>query len=284
MPDTTLSRKFKGMVEYGISLPPILIGFVLGIIPLILLAYQSFSPFFTLTNYTELLANQTYIQLFVKSLYIGLVATILCLVIAYPVTFWIAHVLDKKYRVYVLIALALPLWLNYVILNYTWVTIYARGGLLNWILMSLHVITEPLSLLYTQVSLYTGFVYIYLPYVLITLYVSMERFDYKLIEAGRDLGASDLRIFTDILFPRTLSGVIAGAIIVYARMAGAYITPTVLGGAQNTMIARVIVDAFRVYLDWEFAAAISILFLLVVTFMFASVSVSENVREEFKQW
>jgi spermidine/putrescine transport system permease protein len=112
----------------------------------------------------------------------------------------------------------------------------------------------------------------------------MEQFDYKLIEAARDLGASDIRIFFDIIVPQTIAGVVAGAIIVYARMAGAYITPTVLGGTDNVMIASTIVDAFRVYLDWEFAAAISMLFLVTVIVLFSVSAISKDIRQEFKQW
>jgi spermidine/putrescine transport system permease protein len=274
----------RKITDYLTSIPPFVVALLLGVVPVLILVHRSFSPFFTLENYVEIFTTSIYTQLFIRSLWIGLVATFLCLLIAYPVTFWIAHKLNPKYRVLILVALSLPLWLNYVVLNYTWVTIYARAGLLNYVFTTLGIVSGPLSLLYTKVSLYTGFVYIYLPYVLITLYVSMEQFDYKLIEAARDLGASDIRIFFDIIVPQTIAGVVAGAIIVYARMAGAYITPTVLGGTDNVMIASTIVDAFRVYLDWEFAAAISMLFLVIVIALFSVSAISKDIRQEFKQW
>jgi spermidine/putrescine transport system permease protein len=183
-----------------------------------------------------------------------------------------------------LVALTLPLWLNYVVLNYTWVWILARGGLLNYVLTGLGLVGTPLELLYTRVSLFAGFLYIYLPYVLLTMYVSMERLDYRLVEAARDLGAGDWRVFRDVVVPRTVAGAAAGTLIVYARIAGAFATPEILGGPRQQMVAQLIVDAFYELLNYPFASALSLVFLAIVLAGFALGARSGAVREELKRW
>jgi len=273
----------RGLRDIVVALPSTLLALVLAVIPLVFLLYQAFTPFFTLAHFLSAVSGVSF-ETLLQSLFTGGVATILCLLIAYPVTYWLAHSCPKRYRITILLAFTLPLWLNYVILNYSWVSIFARDGLLNYVLVDLGPLTQPLELLYTRVSLLVGFVYIYLPYVLMTLYVSMERLDYKLIEAARDLGANDPRVFVDVVFPQTIAGVAAGALIVYARIAGAFVTPEVLGGPRQQMISRLIVNAFYKYLDWEYAAALSSVFLVVVLLLFGVTSISSNVREELKQW
>jgi ABC-type spermidine/putrescine transport system permease subunit I len=266
-----------------LGLLPVALTVCLGLVPLAFMAYESVSPVVTLTHYATALQG-VYPAVLVRSLLIGVVATVVCLTIAYPITYWIAHVCPARYRLVALIALVLPLWLNYVVLNYTWVWILARGGVLNYLLVTLGPLAEPLSLLYTRVSLLIGFLYVYLPYVLLTMYASMERLDYRLIEAARDLGAGDARVFLDIVLPRTVAGAVAGALIVYARIAGAYATPAILGGPQNQMIARLIVNAFYEFADWGFASALSFVFLAVVVAGFCLGVLSENVRDELRRW
>jgi spermidine/putrescine transport system permease protein len=178
----------------------------------------------------------------------------------------------------------LPLWLNYVVLNYAWVWILARGGVVNRILVGTGLLDSSLDLLYNNISMGIGFVYIYLPYVVLTMYVSMERLDYQLIEAARDLGASDVRVFLDIVLPRTLPGAAAATLIVYARIAGAFATPEILGSPGNVMIARLVVQAFRQYTNYGFAAALSFVFLLLVLGTLGLGALSPRVRRELRQW
>jgi ABC-type spermidine/putrescine transport system, permease component I len=214
----------------------------------------------------------------------GVAVTAVCLAVAYPVTYWLAHRCPARYRLPTLVALTLPLWLNYVVLNYTWVWILARGGVLNRLLVGIGVVGEPLDLLYTDLSVFVGFVYIYLPYVLLVMYVTMERLDYRLLEAARDLGATDTRVFLDMVLPRTLPGAAAAALIVYARIAGAFATPEILGGPGQVMVASLIDEAFREYFNYGFAAALSFVFVGVVATGLLAGAVFPRVRQALKQW
>jgi ABC-type spermidine/putrescine transport system permease subunit I len=262
---------------------PVALAVGLGLLPLVVLFVESLSPWPTLANYAEAL-EPLYVDILVQSLALGLGATAACLAVAYPVTYWLAHRCPARYRLPTLVALVLPLWLNYVVLNYTWREILARGGALNLVLIELGVVSEPLSLLNTPVAVFVGFVYIYLPYVLLTMYVSMERLDGRLVEAARTLGASRVRVVVDVVVPQTLAGAVAGALVVYARIAGAFATPEILGGPGVQMIARVIADAFYQTLDWPFAAALAFVFLFVVAVGFGLGARSPGVRQELKRW
>ncbi|MFB6119215.1 ABC transporter permease [Halosegnis sp.] len=268
-----------------LALAPTLLAVGLGVVPLVVLLVESIgAP--PLANYRTVLSLEEplYLRSLGRSLGVGLAVTAVCLVIAYPVTYWLAHRCPKRHRLAALVALTLPLWLNYVVLNYTWVWILAPGGLVNETLAWLGLRERPLELLYTDVSMFIGFVYIYLPYVVLTMYVSMERLDSRLIEAARDLGATNRRVFLDVVLPQTLAGAAAGALIVYARIAGAFATPEILGGPGNVMVARLIVNAFYQYLDYGFAAALSFVFLAIVAAGFLVGASVRPVREALKRW
>ncbi len=262
---------------------PVSVAVAVGVLPMVVLFVESIGPGLSTANYREVV-GPLYRGTLLYSLGVGVAVTAVCLSIAYPVTYWVAHRCPKRYRLGLLVALTLPLWLNYVVLNYSWVWILARGGLLNHVLTAIGLVGEPLDLLYTDVSMGIGFVYIYLPYVILTLYVSMERLDYRLIEAARDLGATNRRVFLDVILPSTLPGATAAALIVYARIAGAFATPAILGGPGNVMIASLIAEAFRQYFDYGFAAALSFAFLAVVVVALLAGAAIPQVREELRQW
>lgn len=262
---------------------PVSVAVAVGVLPLIVLFVESIGPGLGTAAYQEAV-SPLYRGTLLYSLGVGVVVTGVCLAIAYPVTYWVSHRCPRRYRLALLVTLTLPLWLNYVVLNYSWVWILARGGLLNTVATSLGLIAEPLDLLYNDISMFIGFVYIYLPYVVLTLYVSMERLDYRLIEAARDLGATNRRLFLDVILPSTLPGAIAAALIVYARIAGAFATPAILGGPGNVMIASLITEAFRQYVDYGFAAALSFVFLAVVVVALLAGATIPQVRGELRQW
>lgn len=269
--------------SWAIAGGPTVLALALGVFPLLVLLIESLGPGLGVANYTEAL-GPLYRGALAYSIGVGVAVTAVCLLIAYPVTFWLAHRCPARFRLLGLVALTLPLWLNYVVLNYAWVWILARGGVLNRLLVGIGVLGEPVSLLYTQVSMAIGFVYIYLPYVVLTMYVSMERLDYRLLEAARDLGATNWRVFRDVVLPRTLPGAAAATLVVYARIAGAYATPEILGSPGNVMIARLVVGAFRQYADYGFAAALSFVFLVLVLGAFGIGALSPRIREELRQW
>lgn len=262
---------------------PASLALVLGVLPVVVLLVESVGPGLSIDSYARASAP-LYRGTFLYSLAMGVAVTAACLAIAYPVTFWLAHRCPSRFRLPALVALTLPLWLNYVVLNYTWVWILARGGLLNRLLVGSGLLTEPLDLLFTDISVFVGFLYIYLPYVVLTLYVSMERLDARLMEAAKDLGATNRRVVVDVILPRTFPGAAAGAVIVYARIAGAYTTPEILGGPGEVMIATLVVEAFQEFFDFGLGAALSVLFLVVVVSGFLVGAQLPRVRRELKRW
>jgi len=275
-PPAGVSRLVRdGVVASG----PVGLAVLLGIVPIVVLFVESLGPGLGLGNYAEA-TRPLYRDVLSYSLRMGIAVTAVCLTISYPVTYWLAHRCPARYRLPALVALTLPLWLNYVVLNYTWVWVLARGGVLNELLVGVGAVAEPLDLLYTDLSVFVGFVYIYLPYVVLVMYVSMERLDYRLLEAARDLGATNTRVFLDVVLPRTLPGAAAAALIVYARIAGAYATPEILGGPGEVMIASLVTPAFREYTDFGFGAALSFVFLGIVVAGLLLGAVFPRVREE----
>lgn len=267
----------------AIASAPVTLAVLLGVLPLFFLLIESLSPGLSLDNYARV-GEPLYRSTLTYSLLMGVLVTGVCLAVAYPVTYWLAHRCPTRYRLPALVALTLPLWLNYVVLNYTWIWILARGGVLNTILVAAGIPGAPFDLLFTDLSVFLGFIYIYLPYVVLTLYVSMERLDGRLLEAARDLGATNRRVVLDIVIPQTRAGAAAGALIVYARIAGAYATPEILGGPGEVMFATLVVEAFQEFFDFGLGSALSLVFLSIVVIGFLAGAVVPSVRQELKQW
>ncbi len=273
--------------DWVAAILPLCLAVFLGLLPLVTLLYESIAPgsggTLSLVAY-ERVFDPLYLRILGWSFVVATVVTGLCLLVGYPVTYWLANHCRQWLRLPLLLVLVTPLWLNYVVLEYTWVWVLAREGVVNVILGWFGLIDTPLDLYPTEVSLVAGFVYLYLPYVILTMYVSMERLDYRMVEAARDLGATNLRVFRDVVIPQTVAGAAAGALIVYARIAGGFLTPEVLGSIDNQMIAQVIVTAYRTNLNYGFAAALAVVFLIVVVGLFLIGSRFEQVRSELKQW
>jgi len=291
-PSTPAGR--RTLADVGVAALPTLLAVALGVVPLGVLLVESVSPPVTLANYAAL-GESVYPTIMLRSLSIGAVVTVVCLTVAYPVTYWLAHRCPVRYRLPLLVSFTLPLWLNYVVLNYTWVWLLAEDGLVNALLTGTGVVGQPLDLLRDAgvgvgplelpgLSLGLGFVHIYLPYVLLTMYVSMERLDYRQVEAARDLGAGPLRVFRDVVLPGTYGGAVAGALIVYARIAGAFATPQILAAPSEQMIAQVIATQFYDVLDYPFAAALSVAFLVIVVLGLGMGAVSSDVRAALARW
>jgi spermidine/putrescine transport system permease protein len=291
-PSTPAGR--RTLADAGLAALPVLLAVALGVVPLAFLIVESVRPSVTLANYASL-GGSVYPTVMLRSLGIGVVVTVVCLAVAYPMTYWLAHRCPARYRLPLLVSFTLPLWLNYVVLNYTWVWILAEDGLVNVLLTGAGVVDRPLDLLRDAgiaigplklpgLSLGLGFVHIYLPYVLLTMYVSMERLDYRQVEAARDLGAGPLRVFRDVVVPETYGGAVAGALIVYARIAGAFATPQILAAPSEQMVAQLITTQFYDVLDYPFAAALSVAFLVIVLAGLGVGALSSDVRAELGRW
>jgi ABC-type spermidine/putrescine transport system permease subunit I len=209
-----------------------------------------------------------YWPIFERSLEIALYTTLFCLVLGYPIAFYISTRKNTAWRQVLLFLVVLPFWTNFLIRTYAWRVLLAQQGIMNQLLMDLGVITEPLTILFTRDAVILGLVYGYLPFMILPIYASLARFNFHLVEAGHDLGGNDWEIFRRVILPLTLPGVIAGAILVFIPAIGSYVTPDMLGGVQGRMIGNLIERNFRGTGHWPRGAAASMVMMGMVTMGF----------------
>lgn len=205
-----------------------------------------------------------YLQIFWRSAWIALLTTAVCLLVGYPFAFFIARQPSSR-RNPMLLLIMIPFWTNFLIRTYAWILILRTEGLINTVLTTLGLINEPLTLLYTEGAVVLGLVYGYLPFMVLPLYASVEKFDFSLVEAAFDLGANEVRAFWRVVLPQTMPGVIAGCILVFIPSIGAFVTPDILGGAKTVMIGNLVQQQFLTSRDWPFGSAISFILMVIVS-------------------
>ncbi|HWM28433.1 MAG TPA: ABC transporter permease subunit [Woeseiaceae bacterium] len=234
-------------------------------------------PRITLDNYTFLLTDKLYIVTYLKSVFMAAVATILCLMIGFPMAYGIARA-ETSTRNILLLLIILPFWISFLLRVFAWMGLLNNYGVINNVLLWLGIIEQPLQLIYTDLAIYLGLVYSYLPFMVLPLYATLERMDPDLVEASQDLGASPSQAFRDITWPLARPGVIAGCLLVFIPAMGEYVIPYLLGGPESLMIGRVLFDEFFVNRDWPLASSVAIvlLMLLVAPIVF----LQRNRREE----
>lgn len=199
-----------------------------------------------------------------RSAWIALLTTAISLLVGYPLAFFISRRRSPSVRMLLLFLVLLPFWTNFLVRTYALITILQRDGLLNGALERLGFIQEPLQLLYTPGAVLVGLVYGYLPFMVLPIYASVERLDLRYVEAAYDLGANDWRAFWRVIFPLTLPGVIAGAILVFIPAIGSFVTPDLMGGTRGLMIGNLIQSQFRGRGNIPLGSAISMVLLVVV--------------------
>lgn len=224
--------------------------------------YGNIEYIFTLNNYVHVF-DPLYLKPVLRSIYVATINTILCLLLGYPLAYFISHQPSHKKNFYLFLVM-LPFWTNFLVRTYSWMIILRTEGLLNNLLIQLHLIHEPLTLLFTEKAVMLGLVYSYLPFMVLPLYASIEKLDHSLIDAAKDLGANPWNTFLKITLPLTRPGIISGSVIVFVPSLGAFIIPDLLGGAKNLMIGNLIKDQFLSARDWPFGSALSFLLMLVV--------------------
>ena len=217
---------------------------------------------FTFDNFVRIAVQPVYRALLLKSLRITLVVTALTIAIAYPVAYWIAS-LPARRKARALILVLVPFWISYVVRTYAWFPLLGTGGIINSALLRLGLIDAPLQvLLFNEFSVHLGLLYVYLPYAVIPITLSIDRIDRSLIEAASDLGGTTAQTFWKVIIPLSMPGVIAALIMVFVLCFGAYVTPALLGGASGIMIGRVIPELLGVGMNWPLGAALSAAMIL----------------------
>jgi spermidine/putrescine transport system permease protein len=244
---------------------------ILVVLPLILVTILSFLSRgtygqvvykFNLTNYTRLF-NELYGKVMVFSLGIGVGTTLICLLVGYPLAYFLAHA-PVRQRSLLLFLILLPFWTNFIIRIFAWMIILRSGGLLDGLLQWLHITNAPLNLLYTPTAVLIGMVYEFLPFMVLPLYTSLEKIENSLLEAAADLGAPPWKAFIRVTLPLSVPGMIAGTILTFIPAMGMFVVPDILGGAKTILIGNVIRNQFLTARDWPFGAAASMI-LMVMT-------------------
>lgn len=214
-------------------------------------------------NYFNLFDDTLYISAYLQSLKIACISTILCILIGYPLA-WAISQCKPSIRNILLLLVILPSWTSFLIRVYAWMGILKNNGLLNNFLIWLGVIDHPLVMLNTNLAVYIGIVYSYLPFVVLPIYNSLIKIDNSLIEAALDLGCKPIKTFFSVIIPLTRSGMIAGGMLVFIPAVGEYVIPELLGGSDTIMIGRVLWQEFFNNRDWPAAAAVASVMLLIL--------------------
>jgi putrescine transport system permease protein len=204
----------------------------------------------TLDNYAFLFQDSFYAVIYLSSLKMAAIGTLLCLVLGYPMAYFIVRQ-RGAWRNLLLLAVILPFWISFLLL-------------INTVLMSLGWIGKPLPLIYNDFAVYLGIVYSYLPFMILPLYANLERLDLSLHDAAADLGARRWQVFVDVTLPLSLPGIVAGCLLVFIPAIGEFVIPALLGGADTLMIGRVLWDEFFINRDWPVASAVSVVLLLIL--------------------
>jgi len=222
---------------------------------------------FSLTNYLDLL-HPLYARILGQSILLAAGTTLLCLVMGFPLAYYIARATPKYQGIWLLLVM-IPFWTNFLVRTYAWMFILRTEGLLNTLLLKLGLIATPVELLYSNTAVVIGLVYGYLPFMVLPLFAALERVDRTLVEAAWDLYATRWSVFRRVILPLARPGVMAGCLLVFIPSLGAFLTPDLLGGARSMMIGNLIQHEFLVARDWPLGAAISCVLMLLVVGMMA---------------
>ncbi|MDB9525856.1 ABC transporter permease [Oscillatoria sp. CS-180] len=216
-----------------------------------------------------------YLQVIWRSLYYATGATLACLLLGFPVAYWLAIMAPKRWRNFLVVAFVLPLWTSSLLRAYAWMSILRPSGLLNsligWISNWIPGVQLPEQRwLYTAIAVFIGLTYNFLPYMVLILYASLEKLDISLLEASADLGATPRQTFWKITVPQTLPGIAAGCLLVFITSMGDFVVPTLLGGASSMTISRLIYNQFLgITRNWGLGSALSMVLILAVSLAIA---------------
>ena len=217
----------------------------------------------TADNYRFLTEDDLYWVSYLKSMRIAAVATLLCLLIGYPMAYGIARA-RAHWRNVLLLLVILPFWTSFLLRVYAWMGMLSGQGVVNKTLLALGLVDQPVQILYTDLAVYLGIVYTYLPFMILPLYATLERLDGDLLDAAADLGGRPRQAFLDITLPLSAPGVVAGSMLVFIPALGEFVIPSLLGGLDTLMIGRTLYDEFFVNRDWPLASAVASVLVLIL--------------------
>ncbi len=228
--------------------------------------WQGFIAFFReldFENFVFLAEDDLYWKAYLSSLKIAFISTVLTLIIGYPMAYSMSRA-PEEWRPTLLMLVILPFWTSFLIRVYSWMGILGNEGLLNQLLLSLRIISEPLQIMNTPTAVYIGIVYTYLPFLVLPIYSALDKLDDNLLEAAEDLGCSRFSAFWLVTIPLSKNGIIAGCFLVFIPALGEFVIPSLLGGSQTLMIGKVLWEEFFSNRDWPVASAVAVILLLIL--------------------
>ncbi|WP_293694257.1 ABC transporter permease [uncultured Agrococcus sp.] len=237
--------------------------FVIPVGALVLNSFQTVDGW-TLTNYAQVLSDGYYLGIFWETVRIGFISTTITILLSYPVAAFISRLSNRGVAL-VMVFVILPYFTNTVVRTFAWIVILGREGALNSFLIAAGIIPEPLQMLYNELGVMVGLVYVFLPLAILIQFAVMRGIDTNLLRAAETMGASKVRAFFKVYLPLSLPGTIAAALLVFIECVGAYITPALMGGQGNTMVAQIIERQVRMGLDFGTAAAVVVILGVVVS-------------------
>lgn len=240
---------------------------------LIVIIYSLLTPdiydikfLFTLNAYQEILKG-TYFTPFFLSLRLALITTVLCILMGYPVAYLIARS-NEKWKNFLLILIIIPFWTNFIIRIFSWRIFLSTNGMLNEVLMQLHLINAPLEIIRTDWAVIIVMVYVYLPYMILPLYSVIEKIDFTLLNAAMDLGANEPKAFYKVTLPLSQEGIFAGSLLVFIPALGAYIIPQLMGNQNSLYIGQIITYKIKnIPRNWPMASALSLVMLIIISIL-----------------
>ena len=251
--------------------PPAFWLLIFFIVPLIIVLvysvsykeiYGGVSPGFTPEHY-QAIFNAMYLKIFARSFGYALITTLATLAIAFPIAYYMSFA-SARTKMIIMLMIMIPFWTNFLVRMYALMTIMGESGLINQLLMSTGIINGPLPLFNNTFSVFTGFIYWNLPFMVLPIFSSLDRLDTSLLEASLDLGASKTQTFLRITLPYSIPGLIAGIIFVFVPTMGNFIVPEFMGGTDNYMIGNLITSQFVNARNWPFGSALSVVMIFLV--------------------
>ncbi|MCF0134383.1 MAG: ABC transporter permease [Blautia sp.] len=256
-------KQYKHMIK-----PYVVWAFALLVVPLILIALYAFTEegnevltlSFTLDNFGKF-AETTYLNVFLKSLKLGVITTVLCLLLGYPLAYIITKFSEQTQGILIMLV-TIPMWINLLLRTYAWMNLLSDNGIINNILGKLGI--GPIPMMYTDFSVILGLVCNFMPFMIIPIHTSLSKMDKSLIEAAYDLGANRFQTFWKVIWQMSIPGVLNGIMMVFLMAISSFVIPKLLGGGQYMLIGNLIESQFISVGNWNFGSAISLILAVVI--------------------
>ncbi|HHQ4187736.1 TPA: ABC transporter permease [Clostridium perfringens] len=266
--------------------PYVLWSAIFIVIPLLLIVFFSFTSkvdgrfVFSFENFQRLF-EPIYFTVFIRSIWLAVLSTVLCLILGYPIAYMISKLPIKRRNMLILLFI-LPMWMNFLLRTYAWMAILGRDGLINTLLGYIGI--GPIKMLYTDGAILLGMVYNFLPFMVIPIYTVLIKIDKNLVNAAYDLGANKAQAFRKVILPLSIPGIISGITMVFMPAVSNFVIPSLLGGGKYMLVGNLIEQQFTTIGNWNFGSALSIFMMILILISMAFMSKYEkNGKEGGKQ-